>query len=98
MATAIDTQLPQPETDRGATTMCAAFQSTAARRPDAVALRNEDGSVEVTWAEYADRVRKIAGGLAKLGIGRGDSVALYLGNRPEFHLVDTAAIHLGAVP
>jgi long-subunit acyl-CoA synthetase (AMP-forming) len=36
--------------------------------------------------------------LAGLGVGAGDTVALLLRNRPEFNLVDTAAIHLGAVP
>ncbi len=97
---AVETQeLPEAaQAAPDATTMCEAFQATAARDPDAVALRNEDGSVEVTWKGYADRVRAIAAGLAALGVGRGDTVALYLSNRPEFHLVDTAAIHLGAVP
>jgi long-subunit acyl-CoA synthetase (AMP-forming) len=52
----------------------------------------------ITWQEYAGRVRQIAAGLAALGVGRGDTVALMMTNRPEFHLVDTAAMHLGAVP
>lgn len=34
----------------------------------------------------------------KLGLGRGDTIALLLSNRPEFHLVDLAAITLGATP
>ena len=33
-----------------------------------------------------------------LGIGRGDTVAIMLTNRPEFHPVDSAAMHLGATP
>ncbi len=40
----------------------------------------------------------MAGGLAKLGVGRGDTVAIMLGNRPEFHIVDLAAAMLGATP
>src|SRR5262249_10118418 len=32
------------------------------------------------------------------GVGAGHTVALMMANRPEFHLVDTAALHLGAVP
>jgi len=43
-------------------------------------------------------VRQIAAGLAELGVGRGDTVALMMTNRPEFHLVDTATFHLGAAP
>ena len=81
-----------------ATTYCEAFQITAASRPDAIAVRNEDGSVQFTWREYADRVRKIAAGLAGVGVRRGDTVALMLTNRPEFHLCDAAAMHLGATP
>jgi long-chain acyl-CoA synthetase len=81
------------------TTLCAAFQRTASADPDAVALRTPptDGS-RITWRDYARRVGRIAAGLAALGVARGDTVALMLTNRPEFHLVDTAAIHLGATP
>ncbi|MFN8174400.1 MAG: AMP-dependent synthetase/ligase [Solirubrobacteraceae bacterium] len=81
-----------------AATLCEAFQATAAERPDQVALRTPGGGVEITFAEYAERVRAIAAGLAALGVGRGDTVALMLTNRPEFNLVDTAALHLGATP
>ena len=82
----------------GTTTLCEAFQATAARDPEAIALRNADDSVQLTWGQYAERVRRIAAGLASLGVGRGDTVALMLTNRPEFHLVDTAIVHLGATP
>ena len=71
-----------------------AFQATAERHADQVALRAGDQAI--TFAEYADRVRSIAAGLAALGVKRGDTVALMLVNRPEFHLCDTAAVHLGA--
>src|SRR5207237_618010 len=32
------------------------------------------------------------------GLGRGDTIALMLSNRPEFHLCDLAAMMLGATP
>jgi long-chain acyl-CoA synthetase len=79
-------------------TLCAAFQRTAARCPGGPALRTPDGSVTVSWRQYAERVRAIAAGLANLGVRHGDTVALMLTNRPEFHLVDTAALHAGATP
>jgi long-chain acyl-CoA synthetase len=79
-------------------TMCEAFQATAARYPRQVALRTPGGAVAITWEAYAGQVGQIAAGLAGLGVGRGDTVALMMTNRPEFHLVDTAAFHLGAVP
>ena len=81
-----------------APTFCHVFQATAAAHRDAVALRTLGGAVSITWGEYADRVRSIAAGLARLGVGSGDTVALMLTNRPEFHLVDTAVLHLGATP
>ncbi len=83
---------------RGATTLCELFQATVQRTPDALALRTVGGGTELTWAQYAQRVESIAGGLAKLGVQRGDAVALMMTNRPEFNLVDTAAMHLGATP
>lgn len=79
-------------------TLCEAFQTTAAAYPDKVALRTPDDSVSYTWRQYAQRVERLAAGLAGLGVSRGDTVGLMLTNRPEFHLLDTAAIHLGAVP
>jgi long-subunit acyl-CoA synthetase (AMP-forming) len=82
----------------GAATLCEAFQITAAERPDQVALRTPGDVVAITFGEYARRVEEIAAGLAGLGVGRGDAVAIMLANRPEFHLVDTAALHLGATP
>src|SRR3954467_4875370 len=79
-------------------TMCAAFQVTAAERADAIAIRTKGDDFSITWAEYAERVRKLAAGLASLGLERGKTIGLLLNNRPEFHLVDTAAMHLGATP
>jgi long-chain acyl-CoA synthetase len=81
-----------------APTLCHAFQATAAERPDEIALRNPGDQIAITWREYAERVEAIASGLARLGVQRGDAVATMLLNRPEFHLVDTAILHLGAVP
>ncbi len=79
-------------------TMCEAFQATVARYPHELALRTAGGAMMITWGDYAGRVRQIAAGLAGLGVRRGDTVALMMTNRLEFHLVDTAAFHLGAIP
>jgi long-chain acyl-CoA synthetase len=81
-----------------APTLCHAFQLTAAERPDEIALRNPGDAVAITWREYAARVERVAAGLAALGVERGDAVGIMLLNRPEFHLLDTAILHLGAVP
>jgi long-subunit acyl-CoA synthetase (AMP-forming) len=78
-----------------AASLCEAFQVTAAGRGGEVALRTRDGEMEVTWDEYAQRVRALAGGLAALGLQRGDTLGLMLRNRPEFHIADCAGMHLG---
>lgn len=78
-------------------TLCHAFARSVAEGGDAIALRTADGSQAISWQEYDRRVRRIAAGLAALGVGKGDTVGLLLTNRPEFNLVDTAAMHLGAV-
>src|SRR6266511_3921992 len=81
-----------------AQTACEAFQATAAAHPDRPAIRTRGDDFTCTWAEYAARVEAIAAGLAAHGVRRGDSVALMLMNRPEFHFADAAVMHLGAIP
>ncbi|MFE5702254.1 AMP-dependent synthetase/ligase [Rhodococcus koreensis] len=80
-----------------APSLCHVFQSTVATRPDQIALRDWADGRTFTWREYDGQVRRIAAGLAGLGVRPGDTVAIMLTNRPEFHLVDTAVMHLGAV-
>ena len=81
-----------------ASTVCEAFQLTAAENSGRIALRTPKGEIEITFAEMAERVCAIATGLHALGVGRGDTVGLMLLNRPEFNLCDAAAVHLGATP
>src|SRR3954453_16464123 len=94
MAT-IDTAAPKALQE---TTMCGALLRTIAERGDAVALRTPDGAVSFTFAEAGERIRAVAAALAGLGVGRGDPVGLMMSNRPEFNLIDAAAMLLGAVP
>jgi long-chain acyl-CoA synthetase len=81
-----------------ATTMCEAFQLTAAARAEQVALRTMQDGITITFAEYADKVRRLAAGFHALGVRRGDTVAFMLHNRPEFHPLDSAVMHLGGIP
>src|SRR6478672_889949 len=95
------TTLPREQIPAGrydAATLCEAFAHTVTRFPDRVALRTAGGAQEITWAQYRDRVRQFAAGLAGLGIGRGDTVALMLTNRPEAMILDAAALHVAATP
>ncbi len=71
-----------------------------ARADDRPALvyRSEDGGREVlTRAEVAARVARARAGLRRLGVGRGDRVAGFLGNSPEAIVSMLATASLGAV-
>lgn len=78
----------------GTATVCWRFQETAARHGEAIALRTLDGRTW-SWRQYAAEVRSVAAALSMIGLGRGDVAACWLGNRPEFHVADAAAMHLG---
>lgn len=79
-------------------TLCDMFAAAAAMRADEPALRTARDTVAWTWRKYADRVRAAAAGLHAIDVRRGDTVALWLANRPEFHVADAAAMQLGAPP
>jgi long-chain acyl-CoA synthetase len=96
--TEVDTTVVQHRSGVLVSTLPQAFQETAALEPDAVAIRTVGDKEVITWRQYADHVRKIATGLSALGVERGHTVGLMLRNRPEFHLTDTAVMHLGAIP
>jgi long-subunit acyl-CoA synthetase (AMP-forming) len=89
---------PAQERAVDAPTVTEALRRTAASHPDLVAVRTADDLVSLTWSELLARVDAFAGGLAALGVGRGDTVAIMLGNRPEFYVADLAAATIGAIP
>ena len=65
-----------------------------------VALREKRYGIwqEVTWEQYAAHVRAVCLGLVRLGLERGDTVAVISGNRPAWLYVELAAQSLGAIP
>jgi long-subunit acyl-CoA synthetase (AMP-forming) len=81
-----------------APTIAAAFRITAAGRADEVAIRTKGDEFTITWGALRERVDVLAGSLSELGLGHGDTLALMLSNRPEFHLCDLAGMMLGAAP
>ncbi len=81
-----------------AATIVEAFEITSATLADRVAIRTKGDEQTLTWAQWHRRVRDLAGGLHRLGLRRGDTLAIMLSNRPEFHIVDLAAVTLGATP
>ncbi|PLW75274.1 AMP-binding protein [Cohaesibacter celericrescens] len=67
---------------------------------DRPALREKDLGIWQTWswADTLEEVRAFSIGLAELGIGRGDHVAILGANRPRLYFSFAAAQALGAVP
>lgn len=78
-----------------APTLAAAFKLTATEHCDEIAFPANDECSALTWADYAARVAEAAGALTALGMRRGDTAALMLSTRREFHWLDTALAHLG---
>ncbi|MGH3735467.1 MAG: AMP-binding protein [Micromonosporaceae bacterium] len=70
----------------------------AADRPHETALQEKRYGIwqPIGWAEYRQRVRDLAHGLARLGVERGDVVAVLGDNRPEWLISELAAQCLGA--
>jgi len=66
----------------------------AAENPDGEAITY--GPRTFTWAQWDDRVRRAAGGLRALGIGRGDIVSFLDKNHPACVEISMAAGSLGA--
>ena len=66
----------------------------AARQPDHELIVG--GDVRLAYRESRDRARQLARGLWRLGVRRGDMVALLMNNQPDWLLIDFAVTMLGA--
>jgi fatty-acyl-CoA synthase len=64
-------------------------------RPDDLAVRTADA--DVAWGALADRVARVAGGLAARGIAPGDCVGILAANSVEWCVLALGALHRGAV-
>ncbi|MCW3009436.1 MAG: AMP-dependent synthetase and ligase [Solirubrobacterales bacterium] len=62
-----------------------------------VELRRDGGRREWRFGEVADGSARLAGTLARHGVGRGDVVMTLIGNRPEWVMAMVACFRLGAV-
>jgi cyclohexanecarboxylate-CoA ligase len=62
-----------------------------------IAYRSESGRREsYTYRDLDRMARRLAGALARRGVGRGDVISAQLPNWPEFVLLYLASLHLGA--
>jgi long-chain acyl-CoA synthetase len=67
---------------------------------DRPAFRHKDlGIWQVwNWRQALNEIRAFAGGLSRLGLARGDTIAIVGSNRPRLYWSITAAQMLGAIP
>jgi len=65
--------------------------------PDRVALIDYASAAETSYAEWNKRANRTANYLRSLGIGKGDRVAVYAMNRPEYLDLFWAAPKIGAI-
>jgi fatty-acyl-CoA synthase len=82
---------PDPPTSH---TLPDLLDELAARQPEHELIVG-DGQ-RLSYAQTRARARRLAKGLRRLGVARGDRVALVMTNRPEWLLLDFAVTTLGA--
>jgi len=89
-----------PTIEPGRDTFPKLVRANAERWPSRVAIREKDLGIwqSSTWRDYFTRARRIALGLASLGLARGDKVAIIGDNRPELYWAVAATQALGGVP
>ncbi len=80
-------------------TLVQCVQDNALRLGDAVCLREKRFGIwhDITFADYWAQVELFAHGLATLGVGPGDVVAIHSENRPEWLYTDVATNALRAI-
>ena len=66
-------------------------------KPDALAFKVDDVWNYLSGPEVVEKIRRIALGLAQLGVKAGDRIAIISENRPEWSLTDLAILSLRAV-
>lgn len=77
----------------GGTTVDALFRQAFSVHADRIAVTSEHG--QLTYRELGERTRALAAGIAGLGIGHGDRVAVLSETRPEYVETYAALARLG---
>jgi len=80
--------------DYGTLTVPGALRRSATEHPEAVAIVFGPGRIR--YAELLDQVERFAGGLAALGVGPGERVAIQMPNLPQVVVAYYAVLSLGA--
>ncbi len=83
----------------GATTVASLARNWATRSPSQVAMREKDFGIwkEYTWGQTWELVELAAHGLLALGVEPGDRVSIHAEDRPEWIIMDLAAVAVRAI-
>lgn len=75
------------------------FQQTVKTRTNCVALRKKYLGLwhDISWAEYEQKARCVGAALMKLGLEKGESVAIIGDNAPEWVMADMGIQYAGGV-
>lgn len=73
------------------------LEENAKKYPDRLAVKYTDRPFERTWKELDEEATKIAKGLLSIGIKKGDHVAIWATNYPEWMLTLFATAKIGAI-
>lgn len=73
------------------------LDQVAARYPDDEAVKYIDRPYRRTWREFAEECDRVAKGMLAVGIGKGDHVAIWATNVPEWLITLFACAKIGAV-
>lgn len=73
------------------------LEQTAEAHPDREAVVYPDRNIRYTYAQFDSLCRQTAKGLMRMGIGKGDHVAIWASNIPEWLAVQFATAKIGAV-
>ena len=66
-------------------------------KPDALSYKLDDVWKHISGEEVIEKIKRLALGLADLGVKAGDRIAIISENRPEWSLTDLAILSLRAV-
>lgn len=73
------------------------FEREVAAHPDRDCLVYADRNFRLSWAEFNERVNRLAKGLLTIGIGKGDHVGIWAKNVPDWVTFLYATAKIGAV-
>lgn len=81
-------------TSAGTTTVASLAKDWAMRAPGQIAMREKDFGIwkEYNWAQTWDLIETAAHGLLASGVGVGDRVVIHSEDRPEWVILDLAAV------